>query len=378
MTSADLIWLTRPVRVPLAQERCGARHVRRGHARAVELTPAAVAGRHGGEDRDPGGGHVRLQAQGVGRRARGREARDRALLRRRCRRDRLRRRPGRIDRAEPERVEVVARRDHRDDAVVRRAVDRLDDDVACRRDLRLAEREVDHVHPVFDCGLDPGDDLRRVAVEPELPGRDRQHPVVAQVRGRSDSRDAHGASGPWRRGAVVAGRDPCDVRAVLRLDGIEGQLAVAVLQSRRRERAGDDHLRGRVRRVPLREARRKRVAGGREEPVRLVDPVVDDPDLDALPRGREIRAPDLRGADHERAPEERAVVANARVDAGHARQTSETLLGGGRDEQREAVEDEAVAPADACLRDRAAQRSEEVCLRDRALQRDHDLDARRP
>ena len=55
VTSADLIWLTLQRRVPLAQERRSARHVRRGHARAVELTPRAVAGGHGGEDRRPPG-----------------------------------------------------------------------------------------------------------------------------------------------------------------------------------------------------------------------------------------------------------------------------------------------------------------------------------
>ena len=46
-------------------------------------------------------------------------------------------------------------------------VERRGDDVARRLDLRLAEREVDHVHAVGDGGLDPRGDLRRVAVEAE-------------------------------------------------------------------------------------------------------------------------------------------------------------------------------------------------------------------
>ena len=48
-----------------------------------------------------------------------------------------------------------------------RAVDRLDDDVAARLDLGLAEREVDHVHPVGHGGLDSLGDLGAVAVEPD-------------------------------------------------------------------------------------------------------------------------------------------------------------------------------------------------------------------
>ena len=55
---------------------------------------------------------------------------------------------GRADRPVAELVEVVARRDHRYDACLRGRVDRVHDDVARRLDLGLAEREVDHVHPV--------------------------------------------------------------------------------------------------------------------------------------------------------------------------------------------------------------------------------------
>ena len=44
--------------------------------------------------------------------------------------------------------EVVARGDDRNDAGVRGRVDRSDDDVARRLDLRLAEREVDDIHPI--------------------------------------------------------------------------------------------------------------------------------------------------------------------------------------------------------------------------------------
>ena len=67
----------------------------------------------------------------------------------------------------PKLVVVVPGGDHGHDAGVGCGVDRGDDEVAARLDLGLAEREVDHVHAVADGGLDPGGDLRSVAVEPE-------------------------------------------------------------------------------------------------------------------------------------------------------------------------------------------------------------------
>ena len=124
--------------------------------------------------------------------------------------DRLRRVAGRADGAVPAVAEVVAGRDHRDDARVGGAVDRLHDDVARRLDLRLAEREVDHVHAVLDRLLDSLRDLRRVAVEPEVGGRHGQHLVVAEVRARRDpetrarGRSASVASVSWSPAAMPA------------------------------------------------------------------------------------------------------------------------------------------------------------------------------
>ena len=135
---------------------------------------------------------------------------------------------------------------HGIDARERRAVDRLDDDVARRLDLGLAEREVDHVHAVRDRLLDRLRDLRRVAVEPEARRRDRQRLVVADVRGGRDARTAIG----WPANdvavrAVVARGDAGDVRAVLAVLRIEREVRVLPLRRRRRERARDDHLRRR-------------------------------------------------------------------------------------------------------------------------------------
>ena len=54
-------------------------------------------------------------------------------------------------------------------------------------DLRLADREVEDVHPVLDCGFDRGDDLGR-PVRAQARVRPDQGPVVADVRARRDAR----------------------------------------------------------------------------------------------------------------------------------------------------------------------------------------------
>ncbi len=58
-----------------------------------------------------------------------------------------------------------------------------------RLDLRLAERQVDDVHAVADGRLDPGGDLGRVPVQPEVLGRNGQHLVVADICVRRDARE---------------------------------------------------------------------------------------------------------------------------------------------------------------------------------------------
>ena len=54
-------------------------------------------------------------------------------------------------------------------------------------DLRLAEREVDHVHPVGHRCLDPGGDLGRVAVQADARRRDWSAPCSSQVGAGSDA-----------------------------------------------------------------------------------------------------------------------------------------------------------------------------------------------
>ena len=174
---------------------------------------------------------------------------------------------GRADRALARVAEVVAGGDHRDDARVGGAVDRLHDDVPRRLDLGLAEREVDHVHAVLDRLLDPLRDLRRVAVEPEVGRRHGEHLVVAEVRARRDPGDAHAAARDRRERVVVAGGDARDVRRVVGVLRVERRVRVLPCRFERRERVRDDHLRRRERGVPLREAGGVREAGGREEDV---------------------------------------------------------------------------------------------------------------
>ena len=162
-------------------------------------------------------------------------------------RDRSRRRGRRADRPEAELAEIVSRGDHRHDTGGGGSVDRLDDDVARGRDLRLAVREVDHVHPVLHGLLDRRRDLGRVAVEAEAVRRDRPDAVVAEVRARGDPGDRVLPLPVLGLGPEVARGDACDVRPVLGLDRVERPLGVAVLQAGRREGPGDDHLGGRVR-----------------------------------------------------------------------------------------------------------------------------------
>ena len=103
--------------------------------------------------------------------------------------------------------------------------------------------------------------------------------------------------------------------------------------ARRWECPGDDHLRGRVGGLALGVARRHRVAGRREERVRLVDPLVDDRDLDVLAGIGQARPPQRRRADLLRAAVELRAIADARVDAVDARErcrAGRAASGGGR------------------------------------------------
>jgi hypothetical protein len=85
--------------------------------------------------------------------------------------------PGEVDRPVAEHVELVPRGDD-GHGRLRGAVQRLDDDVARRGHLRLADREVDHVHPSRTASSIPATisgQLRRA----DPGGRNRQHAIVA-------------------------------------------------------------------------------------------------------------------------------------------------------------------------------------------------------
>ena len=69
---------------------------------------------------------------------------------------------------------------------------------------RLADREVEDVHPVLDCGFDRGDDLGSIPVRAQARVRPDQGPVVADVRARRDARHRLAV----RRCACIARGDP--------------------------------------------------------------------------------------------------------------------------------------------------------------------------
>ena len=274
----------------------------------------------------------------------------------------------------PEVGELVPGRDRRDDAGGGGRVDRRDDEVPRWLDLRLAERQVDDVHAVADGRLDPCGDLGRVPVQPEVLGRDGQHLVVAEICVRRDARERAAVGDRARR--VVAGGDPGDMGRVLRVGRVEGGARVLPRVRGRRERPRDDHLRGRVPRIPLREAGRHRVAARVEEPVRLVDAVVDDADLDPVARRVEQRCvPELVGADQLRAAVEQRPVGDARPDLRDARNGGEPPELRARDDDGEAVEHDLVAPGDAGAGDGGGDARGERALRGR--ERAEVRDARR-
>ena len=186
----------------------------------------------------------------------------------------------------------------------------------------------------------PGDDLRRVPVQPEVVVGDRQHLVVADVRPRRDT-GARVSSGAR---AVVAGRDPGHVGGVLRVQRVEGAPRVLPLRRAGCEGARDDHLRVGEALVPLREAARHPVPARAEVRMDAVDAVVDDPDLHALAGAREPRAPERGRADEARSRRAQRVVADVRIDLRHAVDALEAVdltLG---EPNREPVEDGRVAP----------------------------------
>ena len=107
--------------------------------------------------------------------------------------------------------------------------------------------------------------------------------------------------------------------------------------------------------------------------MRLVDAVVDQPDLDALPRRGEGLPPERRGADQGRSRVRRLggarfgnvaqrVIRHRRPD-GRARQRAQARQIGLGEDDRDAVERDPVVPADAGCRNRHGEPRRECALR---------------
>ena len=175
---------------------------------------------------------------------------------------------------------------------------------------------------------------------------------------RGDAADSQ----PVREGVRVPGCDPGDVCGVSGLLRIERLPRVTPRRPGRRERARHDDLCRRERELPLRESVRCDVAGGVEEGVRLVDAVVDDPDLDPGTRVGERGAGDVTGTDRGRIRAGQHPIGRRAVDVTYARKAAETVDVRGRQDDRDAVRDEPVAPAHRRVRDRRMERGREAAL----------------
>ena len=199
--SADLTCCHRPGRMALEEERRTARDVGRRHARAVPRLAACSAGSRRGRRR-----RARSRRASAGARPGVGPADEKSAMtsgrvlspaqRRRGDRDRRRgvRRESRSSRSPATSKSFPAATTGTTPAAAalssaRTTMSRL------RLHLRLADREVDHVHPVRHRLVDRLRDLGRVAVEAEAARRDGERLVVAEVRLRRDARDDGAAVG---------------------------------------------------------------------------------------------------------------------------------------------------------------------------------------
>ena len=181
--------------------------------------------------------------------------------------------------------------------------------------------------------------------------------VLMYARGATPERPP----GRPRRHAGVAGRDPGDMRRVDEFSGSNGFEAWTQLGVRRREGPCDDDLGGRVGGLPFGKPAGVEKAASIEERVGLVDTVVDDPDLLAVPR-RRGRFPRGRRADIPGVRASRVAEATFGADAprrpGRGRARGAPL---GHD-HREAVQDDRSASAPAPGSARSIRCSRSRCL----------------
>ena len=96
--------------------------------------------------------------------------------------------------------------------------------------------------------------------------------------------------------------------------------------------------------------------------MRLVDAVVDDPDLEAGAVRGERRLGEPARVDRRRVGPGERPVGGAGVDAAHAGQASETGQLGARQRDRQAVRHDPVVPADARVGGRGGERLDEASL----------------
>ena len=184
-------------------------------------------------------------------------------------------------------------------------------------------------------------------------GRDGERLVVPDVRARRDPADPRALC----ERVAVPGGDPGDVRPVARLLGVEGLGGVAPGRAGRRKGAGDDDLRRRVLppgRADTRPA--SRTPSDRRTRCRLVDAVVDDPDLDPRAGVREVGGGKLARADRHRVGAGERPVRRRRehlADAGKAGQSWQVAR---REDDGDAVGDDPVAPVHRRARDAGSQR----------------------
>ena len=256
-------------------------------------------------------------------------------------------------------------RDDRHDTGAHDVPDRFDEDVRPGVRLRAAAREVDDVHAVLHGRLERGDDLRAVGGAAAAQRRRRgdvEHPVVPDVRTWRDALD------PLDRRMTAAVRLAAEARLArldVRLDAgdhtgderpMEGVVAVerCAVRAGTREAAGGDHLGCRRSARPLGESRRIREAGRIEERVLVIDPVVDDRDLDPVSAGARERR-ELRSAENGWASVQVQVVRVARIHLRRDPRVEELRQPGVRHAHREAVHEHLVAARHERVRHRIVQ-----------------------